>query len=158
MGPRAGLGGWEISPPPGFDPRTVQPVAQSLYRLHYPGPQSGGIAYIFFSSGSNKIRTEDAIVSLRSTRCLMAVQSRVLRPMKPIVFLLARTGFAVEFRHGLISRAGYSTDIVSILHNGKLTQNITKKYIRTQECLLVQGGAAFIHLCLTYPSRPQCFF
>ena len=24
--------------PPGFDPRTVQPVAQSLYRLSYPGP------------------------------------------------------------------------------------------------------------------------
>ena len=26
---------WIISPPPGFDPRTVQPVAQSLYRLSY---------------------------------------------------------------------------------------------------------------------------
>jgi len=26
MGPRAGLGGRKISPPPGFDPRTVQPV------------------------------------------------------------------------------------------------------------------------------------
>ena len=26
------------SPPSGFDPRTVQPVAQSLYRLSYPGP------------------------------------------------------------------------------------------------------------------------
>ena len=26
----------KISPPPGFDPRTVQPVAQSLYRLSYP--------------------------------------------------------------------------------------------------------------------------
>ena len=25
-----------ISPPPGYDPRTVQPVAQSLYRLRYP--------------------------------------------------------------------------------------------------------------------------
>jgi hypothetical protein len=25
----------KISPPPGFDPRTVQPVAQSLYRLSY---------------------------------------------------------------------------------------------------------------------------
>src|SRR5215475_4268446 len=29
----------KISPPPGFDPRTVQPVAQSLYRLSYPGPR-----------------------------------------------------------------------------------------------------------------------
>jgi hypothetical protein len=26
----------KISPPPGFDPRTVQLVMQSLYRLHYP--------------------------------------------------------------------------------------------------------------------------
>ena len=27
----------KISPPAGFDPRTVQPVAQLLYRLSYPG-------------------------------------------------------------------------------------------------------------------------
>jgi len=33
--PSAGLDGRKISPPPGFDPRTVQPVAQSLYRLSY---------------------------------------------------------------------------------------------------------------------------
>jgi hypothetical protein len=26
----------KISPPPGFDPRTIQPVVQSLYRLSYP--------------------------------------------------------------------------------------------------------------------------
>jgi hypothetical protein len=26
MGPRAGLDGQKISPPPGFDPRTAQPV------------------------------------------------------------------------------------------------------------------------------------
>ena len=25
----------KISPPPGFDPRTIQPIAQSLYRLGY---------------------------------------------------------------------------------------------------------------------------
>ena len=36
MDPRAGLDGRKISHPPGFDPRTVQPVAQSLYRLSYP--------------------------------------------------------------------------------------------------------------------------
>ena len=36
MGPRAGLDGRKISSPPGFHPRTVQPVAQSLYRLSYP--------------------------------------------------------------------------------------------------------------------------
>jgi len=35
LGPRAGLDGWKISSPPGFDPRTVQPVAQWLYRLSY---------------------------------------------------------------------------------------------------------------------------
>ena len=28
--------GEKSRPPPGFDPRTVQPVAQSLYRLSYP--------------------------------------------------------------------------------------------------------------------------
>ena len=33
----------KISPPPGFDPRTVQPVAQSQYRLRYPGPQNSGV-------------------------------------------------------------------------------------------------------------------
>jgi len=35
-GPKAGLEGRKISSPPGFDTRTVQPVAQSLYRLGYP--------------------------------------------------------------------------------------------------------------------------
>ena len=45
------IGGWvgpqgrsgqvrKISPPPGFDPRTVQPVASRLYRLNYRGPRS----------------------------------------------------------------------------------------------------------------------
>ena len=36
VGPRAGLDGRKILPPLGFDPRTVQPIAQSLYRLSYP--------------------------------------------------------------------------------------------------------------------------
>jgi len=37
-GPQIGLDGCGKSrPPPGFDPLTVQPVAQSLYRLSYPG-------------------------------------------------------------------------------------------------------------------------
>ena len=29
-----------LAPPPGFDPRTVQPVTQSLYRLSYPALNS----------------------------------------------------------------------------------------------------------------------
>ena len=28
MGPRAGVDGYGISPPPGFDPRTAQPVTR----------------------------------------------------------------------------------------------------------------------------------
>ena len=40
VGPRAGLDGWKISPPPppGFDPRTVQPVVAIPTEL--PGPRS----------------------------------------------------------------------------------------------------------------------
>ena len=34
---------WKISPPPGFDPRTVQPLGQSLYRLCYPAHAKIGI-------------------------------------------------------------------------------------------------------------------
>ena len=38
VGPRAGLDECGISrPPPGFDSRTVQPLAQSLYRLSHHG-------------------------------------------------------------------------------------------------------------------------
>ena len=42
MGPRGGLY-WcgKSRPPPGFDPRTVYPVAQSLYRLSHPGRPTG---------------------------------------------------------------------------------------------------------------------
>ena len=41
VGPRAVLEGCGKSRhPPGFDPRTVQTVAQSLYRMSYPANQS----------------------------------------------------------------------------------------------------------------------
>ena len=37
VGPRAGLDGWrKISPPPGFDPRTVQPVASRCTNYAIP--------------------------------------------------------------------------------------------------------------------------
>jgi len=37
VGPRGGVDRCGKShPPPGFDPRTVQPLAQLLYRLRYP--------------------------------------------------------------------------------------------------------------------------
>ena len=36
VGPRAGLDGRKISPPTGIRSLTVQPAAQSLYRLSYP--------------------------------------------------------------------------------------------------------------------------
>ena len=38
-GPQGRSGRAENLTPPGFDPRTVQPVAQSLYRLSYPAHQ-----------------------------------------------------------------------------------------------------------------------
>jgi len=39
VGPRVGVDGCGKSrPPPGFDPRTVQPVASRYNRLSYPGP------------------------------------------------------------------------------------------------------------------------
>ena len=37
-GPQGRSGQAENHAPPGFDPRTVQPVAQPLYRLSYPAP------------------------------------------------------------------------------------------------------------------------
>jgi len=39
VGPKAGLGGRKISPPTGIRSRTVQPVAQLLYRLNYSARQ-----------------------------------------------------------------------------------------------------------------------
>jgi hypothetical protein len=33
----------KISLSSGFDPRTVQPIAQSLYRLSYPGPHKAAL-------------------------------------------------------------------------------------------------------------------
>ena len=48
VGLRAGLDVRKISSPPGFDPRTVQPVAQSLYRLSYPAHNDLVYVLVFF--------------------------------------------------------------------------------------------------------------
>jgi hypothetical protein len=50
--PRTGLDGCGKSRPhpPGFFPRTVHSVAQSLYRLSYPGPQSCLVSYFFLTA------------------------------------------------------------------------------------------------------------
>jgi len=52
VGTRAGVGvlnKWKnVSPLPGFGPRTLQPVAESLYRLHHPGSWSHLTTYNFF--------------------------------------------------------------------------------------------------------------
>jgi hypothetical protein len=53
-----GIGGWvgsqgrsgrvrKISPPPGFDPRTVQDRSEPLYRLSYLGPPSRTYTFAF---------------------------------------------------------------------------------------------------------------
>ena len=48
--PRAGLDGWKISSPPGFDPRPSSPVAQSLYRLSYQAHGTYNIAIKIIST------------------------------------------------------------------------------------------------------------
>ena len=48
VGPRAGLDRCGNSrPPPGFDPPTVQAVAQSLYRLSYPASEGTGVQCVY---------------------------------------------------------------------------------------------------------------
>ena len=51
VGPKAGLDGCGKSrPPSGFDLWTVQPVAQSLYRLIYPAPEKLKLDYNYLNS------------------------------------------------------------------------------------------------------------
>jgi len=46
VGPRAGLDSCgKMSPLAGFDPRTVQLVAQSLFRLSYPAHEGSKVGY-----------------------------------------------------------------------------------------------------------------
>ena len=58
MGPRASLGGWKISSPPGFDPRPSSPKSVAI-PTELPGPLSnttyGPIIKIIKSKRINKI-------------------------------------------------------------------------------------------------------
>ena len=55
VGPRAGLDGWgKISSPPGFDPRTVQPVASRYTEL--PRPMSRGITPLILNLDATRRR------------------------------------------------------------------------------------------------------
>ena len=56
VGPRTGLDWRTISSSKGFDPRTVQPVAQSLYRLNYP-------AHNYYEKAQNKIKFPKTLIS-----------------------------------------------------------------------------------------------
>ena len=40
---------WKTSPLPGFDPRTVHSVGESLYRLSYPGSRCGIILIEYYA-------------------------------------------------------------------------------------------------------------
>ena len=53
VGRRAGLVGRKMSPPPGFDPRTVQSVVQTLYRLNYTAHYLNE-PYLFFGKARLK--------------------------------------------------------------------------------------------------------
>ena len=65
VGPRAGLDGRKISPPPGFDPRTAQPVA-SRYTDYATRPTKNAVRAMEFRSFTNaypaqlQIRNGDA--------------------------------------------------------------------------------------------------
>ena len=85
----------KISPPPGFDPRTVQPVAQSLHRLSYPvHHQFKGVSKL------NGWRLTQSIKFFRHIK-KPGSQDKVFNPLNaelnPICHLLALLG--VHFLH-----------------------------------------------------------
>jgi len=53
---------WEFSLPPGFDPRTVQPRSELLYRPSYRGPRAAWIyRYKGIVNGNNEVHTVNLI-------------------------------------------------------------------------------------------------
>jgi len=74
VGPRAGLDGCGKSrPPPGFDPRTVQPRSESLYRLRCPGPHFQRNLPVV-----NEVLRVNSISSFSLYVCTSAVLRRIL--------------------------------------------------------------------------------
>ena len=73
MGPRAGLDGRKISSPPGFDLRTVQPVAQSLYRLSYPAHMQVQYHTLFDDTASIWVHFRRTVLPFKN----MLVQSEI---------------------------------------------------------------------------------
>ena len=69
MGPRGGLDSRKISSPPEFDPRTVQPVAQSLYRLSYP-------AHCIGPEGSRNLRFPDFMTTAQDGGKVVSLMHR----------------------------------------------------------------------------------
>jgi hypothetical protein len=89
VGSRAGLDKVrKISPLPGFDPRTVHPVAQSLYRLSYPTHPN------FKNTSMRSIKRNIAVKFSRSTKNGFEIHiSTVLdNPAVPGCFNALRTG------------------------------------------------------------------
>ena len=65
----------KISPPPGFDPRTVQPVAQSPYRLSYPGPLD--------IQRDNVIRGTESLLKCAGSSAQSGNSARLTEPIGP---------------------------------------------------------------------------
>ena len=71
------IGGWVIPrtgpkgcgkshPPPGFDSRTVQTIAQSLYQLSYPGPKRSSKFCLIVCNSLKMCRSTPQVIDLSS--------------------------------------------------------------------------------------------
>jgi len=85
VGPRAGLDGRKISPPTGIRSRTVQPVAQSLYRLSYPahGMYSTAVCFpgrisVIIDTHQKYLRTFTDILPPINNSCFSSYSNDVL--------------------------------------------------------------------------------
>jgi hypothetical protein len=85
VGLRAGLVGCgKCHLPPGFDPRTVHPVASPLYRLSYPGPREGRSLFHIACSGMCSETVQRRLVCIhymadRDVHCCVSLATMVTR-------------------------------------------------------------------------------